>query len=42
VSIEGALRDYGVVLTGSLEAMDLALDAAATEALRAERRATPA
>jgi N-methylhydantoinase B len=42
VSIEGARRDYGVVLTGTLEAMDLALDAAATEALRAERRATPA
>jgi len=42
VSVEGARRDYAVVLTGSLEAMDLALDLAATEALRADRRATPA
>ena len=39
VSIEGAARDYGVVITGSLEDMDLALDAAATEARRAEMRA---
>jgi len=39
VSIEGAARDYGVVITGSLEAMDLAVDEAATEARRAEMRA---
>jgi hypothetical protein len=39
VSLEGAQRDYGVVLTGSLEALDLAIDWSATEALRAERRA---
>ena len=31
VSIEGALRDYGVVITGSLEDMTLALDVEATE-----------
>ncbi len=37
VSIESARRDYGVVLTGSLEALDLAIDWRATEALRAER-----
>jgi N-methylhydantoinase B len=36
VSIEGARRDYGVVVTGSLEAMDLAIDEGATAALRAE------
>jgi N-methylhydantoinase B len=30
VSIEGALRDYGVVLTGSVEDMTLALDLEAT------------
>ena len=30
VSVEGALRDYGVVITGSLEDMTLALDAEAT------------
>ena len=29
VSVEGALRDYGVVITGSLEEMTLALDAEA-------------
>ena len=39
VSIEGAARDYGVVITGSLEAMDLAVDAAATEARRDALRA---
>jgi N-methylhydantoinase B len=39
VSIEGARRDYGVVLTGSLEQLDLAIDDAATETLRAELRA---
>jgi len=38
VSIEGARRDYGVVLTGSLEALDLAIDQAATDALRAAKR----
>jgi N-methylhydantoinase B len=37
VSPEGALRDYGVVLTGELE--DLGYDAAATEETRAARRA---
>ncbi len=39
VSLAGAGRDYGVVLTGSLDALDLAVDWAATEALRRERRA---
>jgi N-methylhydantoinase B len=39
VSIEGARRDYGVVITGSLEAMDLAVEDAATQALRSELRA---
>lgn len=39
VSVEGAARDYGVVLTGSLEDLTLAVDDSATEALRAERRA---
>jgi len=38
VSVEGARRDYGVVLTGSLEDLTLAVDVAATERLRAERR----
>ena len=38
VSVEGAARDYGVVLTGSLEELTLAIDTAATERLRAERR----
>ena len=37
VSVEGAARDYGVVITGSLEGMDLAVDAQATETLRATR-----
>jgi len=36
VSVEGARRDYGVVLTGTLDALDLAVDRAATERLRAE------
>ncbi|WP_174274158.1 hydantoinase B/oxoprolinase family protein [Sphingomonas bacterium] len=36
VSIEGAARDYGVVITGSVEAMDLALDHGATARLRAD------
>ena len=39
VSVEGATRDYGVVLTGSLADLTLAVDASATDALRAERRA---
>jgi N-methylhydantoinase B len=38
VSIEGALRDYGVVITGDLEAMTIAVDEAGTEAERARRR----
>src|SRR5438309_1085803 len=38
VSVAGAARDYGVVLTGSLEELTLAIDTAATERLRAERR----
>jgi N-methylhydantoinase B len=39
VSVAGAERDYGVVLTGSLEDLTLAVDHAATERLRAEQRA---
>ncbi|MFZ4586110.1 MAG: hydantoinase B/oxoprolinase family protein [Acidimicrobiia bacterium] len=42
VSIDGAARDYGVVLTGSLEELTLAVDDAATDSLRALRRAQPA
>jgi N-methylhydantoinase B len=42
VSIEGARRDYGVVITGSLEAMNLAADPAATASLRAQLRAARA
>ena len=38
VSIEGAARDYGVVLTGSSERLDLAIDLDATAALRQSRR----
>src|SRR6266566_4058225 len=38
VSVEGARRGYGVVLTGSLEDLTLAVDHAATERLRAEMR----
>jgi N-methylhydantoinase B len=38
VSIEAARRDYGVVVTGSLEDMTVALDEAATAAERASRR----
>jgi N-methylhydantoinase B len=38
VSIEGARRDYGVVITGSLEDMTLAVDDDATAAERASRR----
>jgi N-methylhydantoinase B len=39
VSVEGASRDYGVVLTGSLEELTLAVDESATTALRASPRA---
>ncbi len=38
VSVEGAERDYGVVLTGSLADLTLAVDEAATATLRASRR----
>ncbi|MGQ0803733.1 MAG: hydantoinase B/oxoprolinase family protein [Actinomycetota bacterium] len=38
VSVAGAEREYGVVLTGSLEELTLAVDEEATAALRAERR----
>jgi N-methylhydantoinase B len=34
VSVDGARRDYGVVVTGSVEGMDLAVDEAATSELR--------
>jgi N-methylhydantoinase B len=37
VSVEGARRDYGVVVTGSVEGMDLAVDRAATAAERCAR-----
>jgi len=39
VSVEGARRDYGVVLTGSLDELTLAVDDAATTSLRSELRA---
>jgi N-methylhydantoinase B len=39
VSVEGADRDYGVVLTGSLEELTLVIDEAATEQRRAAIRA---
>jgi hypothetical protein len=39
VSVDGARRDYGVVITGTVADMDLALDLPATETLRAEMRA---
>ena len=39
VSVEGAERDYGVVLTGSLEELTLEIDEAATEQRRAAMRA---
>jgi N-methylhydantoinase B len=39
VSVEGAARDYGVALTGSLENLTLAIDEEATTRLRAERKA---
>jgi N-methylhydantoinase B len=38
VSVEGALRDYGVVITGSLADMTLDVDLAATERERVTRR----
>jgi N-methylhydantoinase B len=41
VSIRSAREDYGVVLTGSLEQLDLAIDSAATERLRREMRRRP-
>jgi N-methylhydantoinase B len=39
VSVEGARRDYGVVLTGDLWELTLAVDHDATDRLRAEMRA---
>lgn len=39
VSIEAAARDYGVVLRGSLEELNLAIDEQATQQRRAEMRA---
>jgi N-methylhydantoinase B len=42
VSIAGARRGYGVVLTGSLEDLDLTVDREATARLRAEMRAAEA
>lgn len=41
VSVDGAERDYGVVLTGSLADLTLAVDEDATVALRARRRGEP-
>jgi N-methylhydantoinase B len=40
VSVDGAERDYGVVLTGSLEDLTLAVDEEATVALREGRRSS--
>jgi N-methylhydantoinase B len=40
-SVEAARERYGVVLTGSLEACDLAVDEAATRKLREKLRARP-
>jgi N-methylhydantoinase B len=40
VSVEGARRDYGVVLVGSLEELTLEIDEAATSARRADMRAS--
>lgn len=40
VSLEAAREQYGVVLTGSLEEYDLAVDVAATQALREKMKAT--
>jgi N-methylhydantoinase B len=42
VSVEAARREYGVVLTGDLWALTLAIDHAATDALRAEMRSARA
>jgi N-methylhydantoinase B len=42
VSVERARHDYGVVLTGTLEALDLAVAAAATADLRSAMRASRA
>ena len=39
VSVEGAERDYGVVFTGSLADLTIAVDGRGTEALRTKRRA---
>ena len=39
VSVTGALRDYGVVVTGSVEDDDLGFDAVATAQRRTERAA---
>jgi len=39
VSVEAAARDYGVVFTGSVEGLDLAVDESATEKRRREMRA---
>ena len=39
VSVEGARRDYGVALTGSLEDLSLAVDEEETARLRAARSA---
>jgi N-methylhydantoinase B len=41
VSVAAARERYGVVLTGTLEALDLAVDGAATRLLRERLRATP-
>jgi N-methylhydantoinase B len=38
VSVEGARRDYGVVLTGSLQDLTLAIGGEATRNLRAQMR----
>jgi N-methylhydantoinase B len=42
VSIDAARDEYGVVLTGTVEDMTLALDEDATEALRSQLRRDPA
>ncbi|MGH9211459.1 MAG: hydantoinase B/oxoprolinase family protein [Acidimicrobiales bacterium] len=42
VSVDGARRDYGVVLTGSLDDLTLAVDHEATRLRRAERRTATA
>lgn len=41
VSVEAAARDYGVVISGSLEAMDLTIDEPATAHLRAAATSQP-